>query len=85
MKELYARVRKILLHQWDPIGVANVPAAQDEYDSYVGEIASAVLARHLASEIADHLVLIETDEMGLSGDRTRALHAAGSLARLQSR
>jgi hypothetical protein len=85
MTELHAQIREILLRQWDPIGVADVPQAQDEYDSYVGEIASAVLAGHSASEIADHLVLIETDEMGLSGDRTRALRAASSLARLLSR
>ena len=84
MKELHARVREILLRQWDPIGVADVPAAQDEYDSYVGEIASAVRTGHSASEIADHLVLIETDEMGLFGDRDRALGVDDVLTHLLS-
>lgn len=79
MKKLQARIREILLRQWDPIGVADEPQAQDEYDSYAGEIESAVRAGRSASEIANHLVLIETDEMGLSGDRDRALRAANSL------
>ena len=28
----------VLLHDWDPIGVQNVPEAHDEYDSYVSGI-----------------------------------------------
>ena len=31
-------IRRILLHDWDPIGVAEVVEAQDEYDGYIGKI-----------------------------------------------
>ena len=31
-------IRRILLNDWDPIGVADIAEAQDEYDSYVGKI-----------------------------------------------
>ena len=31
-------IHQILLHEWDPIGVAHEPAAHDEYDSYIHEI-----------------------------------------------
>ena len=35
-----AELRRLLLVEWDPIGIADVPKAQDEYDSYVGPLAS---------------------------------------------
>ena len=28
-------IRKLLMPEWDPIGVADIPEAQDEYDSYI--------------------------------------------------
>jgi hypothetical protein len=34
-RENRARVRQILLHDWDPIGIQDVPEASDEYDRYV--------------------------------------------------
>jgi hypothetical protein len=37
-RENRARVREILMREWDPIGVAGSPEAADEYDSYVGKV-----------------------------------------------
>ena len=31
-------LRQVLMDSWDPIGVAGVPEATDEYDSYVGPV-----------------------------------------------
>lgn len=31
-------LRALLMDHWDPIGVAEVPEAADEYDTYVGHI-----------------------------------------------
>lgn len=28
-------IREALMKEWDPIGVAHIPEAQDEYDGYV--------------------------------------------------
>jgi hypothetical protein len=33
--ELYRRTDEVLHYIWDPIGVAGVPEARDEYDSYL--------------------------------------------------
>ena len=33
-----ARVRDVLMREWDPIGVSGIPEAADEYDSYLGTI-----------------------------------------------
>lgn len=37
-RENRAKIREILIQEWDPIGVRDVPQAQDEYDSYIGRV-----------------------------------------------
>ena len=34
-REIQRSIAEVLLRNWDPIGVRNVPQAQDEYDAYV--------------------------------------------------
>jgi hypothetical protein len=66
-RENRAKVRKILLEEWDPIGVRDVEEAQDEYDRYVGEV-FVMLMDNGASEqaIAAYLYDVATNYMGLS-------------------
>ncbi len=37
-REIQRSIAEVLLRNWDPIGVRNVPQAQDEYDAYVGGV-----------------------------------------------
>lgn len=37
-----ARVRRVLLDQWDPLNVGDNRKLSDEYDSYLGEIVKAL-------------------------------------------
>ena len=67
------------MSEWDPIGVNDVPAARDEYDGYVPQILDLLRVGAPASMMADRLLRIETDEMGLRGDRERALRVAEKL------
>jgi hypothetical protein len=77
------RIRAILLKEWDPIGVADVPNAQDEYDSYVGEI-YAMLTRHETRHtLLNHLWRVETEHMGLTGNRSHTEAIADRLVRLR--
>jgi hypothetical protein len=64
-------IRRILLREWDPIGVADIAEAQDEYDSYVGKIHGMLIRHEPRHKLVDHLRLIETDNMGLAGNRQR--------------
>ena len=64
-------IRRILLHNWDPIGVSDVAQAQDEYDSYVSKIYGMLIRHEPRHKLVDHLWWIETDNMGLAGDRQR--------------
>ena len=58
-------LRRILMDEWDPIGVQGVPEAADEYDSYVGQIGSRLRDNATAEEIASYLTWVEEDRMGL--------------------
>jgi hypothetical protein len=37
-RRYHTGIRQILLRDWDPIGVADVAEAQDEYDGYISKI-----------------------------------------------
>jgi hypothetical protein len=72
-REVQESIRQVLLHDWDPIGVAEEPGAQDEYDSYIGGVYRLLASGASAQEIADHLWEIESDRMGLSRPDPSAL------------
>ena len=73
------QVRSILLSEWDPIGVRDVPAAQDEYDAYVVPLVHMLLAGQQGADVAARLLEIETQSMGLRGDAARAERVARRL------
>jgi hypothetical protein len=70
--ELYRRTDEVLHYIWDPIGVAGVPEARDEYDSYLMHAFSLLTNNPKAGEIQNYLIKIEEENMGLSvNDRSR--------------
>lgn len=70
-KRYHEAIRAVLLREWDPIGVANVPEAQDEYDGYIHEIHAMLIRHDSKQQLIDHLWLIETEHMELFGSRQR--------------
>jgi len=70
-KRYHEAIRHILLREWDPIGVADEPAAQDEYDGYVHEIHGMLIRHEPRHKVVDHLWWIETEYMGLFGNHSR--------------
>lgn len=64
--ELSDNVRHILLHDWDPIGICEIPEASDEYTSYVGGVCSLLIDGADAFSLRQHLAQLETVGMGLS-------------------
>lgn len=83
--EMLATVRTILLEQWDPIGIRDVPAARDEYDRYAPGIVRSLRGRTTVAGMAAQLLEIETEQMGLAADRERAERVARTLLRLVDR
>jgi len=52
-------LRRILMEEWDPIGVRRIPEAADEYDTYLGPLASRLREGAPAETIADYLSDVE--------------------------
>jgi hypothetical protein len=65
----FAAIRRVLMERWDPIGVREVPQAQDEYDTYVPVIHRLLATNRPKHELVDYLWSVETERMGLPGDR----------------
>jgi hypothetical protein len=70
-KRYHESIRAVLLREWDPIGVAHVPQAQDEYDGYVPEIYTMLIRHSSPQQVFEHLWWIETQHMGLCGNRRK--------------
>jgi hypothetical protein len=75
-RELFQRCGEVLHYIWDPIGVAGIPQARDEYDSYVPQVVGRVRSSATPEEIASHLNRIEVDQMGLRANPEGALKTA---------
>jgi hypothetical protein len=71
-RKIRQEIRKLLIFEWDPIGVRDVPEAHDEYDLYVGDIFVLIDGGANNEQIADHLHEIETDRMGIPRVSSRA-------------
>ena len=65
-REIQREIGRILLSEWDPIGVAEIPEAKEEYSGYVGVVYRLLSSGSSAIEIAEQLRAIEIDRMGLT-------------------
>jgi hypothetical protein len=77
------------MRDWDPIGVAGVEKAVDEYDSYVGRVYVMMMdERANAEAIAAYLFEIATEHMGLPAGNAelaqRSAKAAAALVALRT-
>ena len=67
--DIHRQIDSVLLRDWDPIGVAHAPQAQNEYRGYVRGVFDVAVQTRSARTVAEHLVKIEREYMGLSGPR----------------
>lgn len=75
-KQLYVRVDEVLHYIWDPIGVAAVPQARDEYHMYLPQVLSLLKAGRSAEEIATYLDQIVSERMELPTSHQQSLEVA---------
>ncbi len=66
-----------------PIGINDVPEASNEYDAYVRGVHKLLTAGKGATDVFDYLWWVETEHMGLPGDRQATLAVAEKLAHLK--
>jgi hypothetical protein len=75
-------IRRALLEEWDPIGVREIAEAKDEYDGYVPTLYGMLISGKPCHEIFDYLWWLETEHMGLTGDRQTTERFADRLMRI---
>ena len=81
-RSYHTAIREVLLREWDPIGVGDIPEAADEYDSYVSQVHGLLVRREPLYKMVDFLWWAETEHMGLFGNRRRTEQVAERLLRL---
>jgi len=62
-REIRCHIRSVLMAEWDPIGVSDIPEAADEYDSYIGGVYELLERGASEASICDYLRNIEVDRM----------------------
>lgn len=78
-RELLRRIDEVLHYLWDPIGVAGVPQARDEYESYVPQIFRLLKTTVGGKEVAEYLGWLSTEHMGLEANRAHDAEVVGLL------
>jgi hypothetical protein len=69
MSNLYETVRTAVHNDWDPIGVSTLTAEMGEYDPYVPGLCELLRKHASESEIFGYLWAVETESIGLEGNR----------------
>ena len=90
-REVRSKIRAILMAEWDPIGVNDVPEAADEYDSYIGGLYELLEQGASEESVRAYLRQIEIDQMEMvnasrepllpEANRNRAAASLKSLGR----
>lgn len=67
--ELLRRIDKVLHYVWDPIGVAEVPEARDEYESYGPQVFRLVKGSADGKDVAEYLHWLGDRHIGVRANR----------------
>jgi hypothetical protein len=63
-REIQDAIGEILIHHWDPIGLADVPEATGEYDSYIGPVYRILAGSRSEQELTEFLFQTARDISG---------------------
>jgi hypothetical protein len=77
--DLINEIRRILVEEWNPIGISHYQVIEHEYDNYLSRISTLVTSGKTYREISEYLYQLETLSMGLSGDKERCSRVAARL------
>lgn len=80
-RAIYLAINEILWHDWDPIGVNNI-TPRDEYENYTPEIFRLKMSGARTEEIANKLLELEQNTIGMGGGREHCLRVAEKIINL---
>jgi hypothetical protein len=72
-RRIRADIRRVLLDEWDPIGIRDQINAQDEYDAYIGQVYKLLVSGATDRQITDWLLFIVRERMGLDAATPEAM------------
>jgi len=78
-----APIKKILMEDWDPIGVKDEPNAQSEYDRYAMQVLGLLYQNATNDDLADYLDEIVANHMGLKPNHQMTQSAVEKLMALE--
>ena len=85
-KHLFARIREVLLNEWDPMGLSDAPGTVDDYDAVAREVHALVTDADVTVErVAHYLEWAEDELMGLQRRPEAARAAARRVLALKDR
>jgi hypothetical protein len=64
-RRIRVAIRHVFLSVWDPIGIADEPMAQDEYDSYIGRMFELLFAGADDYQLVSYLNWVTGERMEL--------------------
>ena len=64
--EIQQSIRDVLMHQWDPIGVADSTTSDDEYDAYIAPVYRILVGSRSEDELVGFLHFTERDVIGMA-------------------
>jgi hypothetical protein len=68
-------IRKVLIEDWDPLGISDVSECGEEYDSYIALIYRILVGSRAGDDLVEALCKIERDEMGVRPANSEVLLA----------
>lgn len=72
-RDIQRLIADVLRHNWDPIGIRDMPETHDEYDAYVGGVYRLLVSGTTVRELAEHLVHVEAESLGFADTDPRML------------
>jgi hypothetical protein len=79
----FPAIRRVLLEEWDPIGVRDEPGAQDEYDGYALALYGLLARGATDDDLAQYLAEVATFWMALgTGTRDSSRTVIGALRQI---
>src|SRR5687767_2223968 len=63
-RTLQRELSRVLLNEWNPIGVDGSPETDDEYDRYVGGVYRLLASGATDTDLAEHLASLEAQMLG---------------------
>ncbi|MGR5287733.1 hypothetical protein ACP3V5_20615 [Vibrio maritimus] len=67
--DFYNQLRVAVHKEWDPIGVCSYSEEMGEYDGYLPKLYELLKDGSSEEEVFNYLWSVETEAMGLSGDK----------------